>query len=493
MEQLTMALFRKKLLGSAIIIAMAGGISSAIADDMESQTDQSESSMMHNMQNMMSDSFFADGKVMLGTKNYFRSTVDKNDSKDQDNAQDFIKRDAHAWTQAFMADIQSGWFMNWVGVDLSLYYNQKLDNSFRQKNENPNNVTRKNAAIRLVELLPVDRKNKANSYSKIGYNAKVNLMDYGVLKYGRMAYDTPLFSSENEFATPSLHEGFYGDVHWKGLKGYAGYVTKHNFSAASGFRKFSISDDGKIKNRAFKLYGAEYTIDQLMDDDKLTLRGQQTYQRDFEKNNYADVTYKLPSMDMNIGKFTLGAQYGDTTEKGHRKTTSKANNYKSSLHWNGAKVMWEMDKINAGFGYVKVNGRRDKNGADANLQVSVKDKRAIVNNSFVGYTAGTVNDFAFAGTRSTRFDAGYDCSDFVQGLKVKAGYTWGSINYSVAKNHKVSEADISLHYDIPFVKNLSAVVKHGYYKDKYYSDDKTQKLRKHNKDTRLMVNYTVPI
>ncbi|MCY4329557.1 MAG: OprD family outer membrane porin [Endozoicomonadaceae bacterium] len=484
-----MVLFRKKLLGSAIVMAMAGGVLPAIADDMESTHDMSA------MQDMMSNSFFSDGKVTLGFKNYYRNTTDKNDKKDR--SREFNNKDQHAWTQAFMADAKSGWFMNWVGADLSFYYNQKLDNSYLQKNKD-NTKAKKNAAKRIAELLPVDRKNKANSYGKVGYSVRVNLMDCGVLKYGRMMYDTPLFSSVDEYATPSLDEGFYGDVNWKGLKVYAGHVTKHNIPATSGFLKLAVEENGKLKNRSLQLYGAEYTVDQLAGDDKLTLRTQQTYQRDFEKNSYIDAAYKLPSMNMSMGEFTVAAQFGNSKEVGINKDATKKINNKTSLDWGGAKVMWQMDKVSAGLSYTNISGKADQYDpkASATMYVSKGNKLALISNDFIGYTAGTVNDFSAPGTHSARVGVGYDCSDFVQGLALKAGYTFGSVDYKGEKNHRASEMDFSVHYDLPFVKNLSAVLKHGHYKERYHANDVNNnkiKANKRNKDTRIMLNYTMPL
>lgn len=487
-----MALFKKTTLTSAIVMAMAGVTSFAVTGDDKQSSDMSMMDNMHStMSDMMSNSFFADGKFMLGFKNYYRNTKDKDGTGDPRVA-DPVKMTQHAWTQAVMADMQSGWFMNWVGADLSFYYNQKLDKSYHgEKLDGTGGRATMNRS--LAGLLPVDQsEQKATSYGKIGYDVRVNLMDYGVIKYGRMKYDTPLFTGESEFATPSLQEGFYGDFHWKDFKGYAGYVTKYNYSAGAGFHDYSVMDGDKVKKRGLLLYGAEYTADQLTaDGDQLKLRAQQTHQRDFEKNSYLDAAYKLPAMQM--GAFTVGAQYGHTREVGLSKKDNAGTDTKSSLRWGGAMIAWQMDRMNAGLSHVRVGSKADLHESTARLHSSIKDKEVVVSNGFAGYSAGMVDDFAKAGTCSTRFDAGYDFSDWLQGFKVKASYIWGKVDYRDQRDHRVSEFDVGAHYDIPFVKNLSAALEYGYYKDKYRGSTDQKTKHHHNKDLRFMVNYAVTL
>ncbi|MCY4177993.1 MAG: hypothetical protein OXD32_05815, partial [Endozoicomonadaceae bacterium] len=131
--------------------------------------------------------------------------------------------------------------------------------------------------------------------------------------------------------------------------------------------------------------------------------------------------------------------------------------------------------------------------ASATMYVSKGLKLAYISNDFIGYTAGTVNDFSKPGTHSARVGVGYDCSNFVQGLAVKAGYTFGSVDYKGEKNHRASEMDFSVHYDL--LKNLSAVLKHGHYKERYDANVNNNKIKanKRNKDTRIMLNYTMPL
>ena len=56
-----------------------------------------------------------------------------------------------------------------------------------------------------------------------------NLMDMGVLKYGRMQLDTPLVNDSDSRALPSMTEAFYGDIAYEGLSAHTVvWATKAN-------------------------------------------------------------------------------------------------------------------------------------------------------------------------------------------------------------------------------------------------------------------------
>jgi len=451
-----MALFKKTALGSAILTAIAASSASAATGNSGPM-----------MGGLFNNSFFSDSKMTLQLKNYYRKTTDKNDGSSTVTNK--------AWAQAAHLDFKSGWFMNWVGLDLSGYTSLKLSGSKGKSN---------------VGLLAVDSDGESHSFSQGGYALKVNLMDQGVLKYGRMLVDSPLLRSNTEYTLPVLYQGFYGDISWEGLTGYAGYFNEVSNFDNSGFDKLGANNSsGTFKKQAVMMYGASYQIEQLK------LRATQTRQNDFARYSYADATYMMPTGDM--GKFTFGAQAGRVNAIGAMKDTADSNSQDDALGWWGAMLNWNLDKMSAGLSHVRI-GSSDGMTTNKNVWSSA---RSVVNTAggdiasgerFIGYTAGLVYDFALPGTRSTRVDLGYDLSDYIKGLSASAGYTFGKIKYSDGvDDHKVSEFDIGVSYQIPYVKGLSADLQYGSAKDRYKSsgENKTNK----DSDTRVILNYEIAV
>ena len=459
-----MALFKRTALASAILTIIAAN-SIYAAENVDSDSMKSK---------LMNDSFVSDSQLDLILKNYYR----KNEADFADSASAY----ADGWAQSVQLNYESGWFMNWFGLDASANYSLRL----------ASNKARDVAVSNLVlssGLLAVNSDMDQVSYGSTSYAAKINLMDYGVIKYGRMLVDTPLLSSSTEFSLPRFFEGFYGELHWQGLKGYATHLTKLN-TAGAGFDTLRSTDGTEYKKAAIKLYGAEYHISNF------AIRANQTDQKDWVKYTYADAAYTMPMQDM--GELMLGVQYGKNAAQGRRKDVMETNNGDPSLSWGGGMLNWKFHDITTGLGHVHIGDESgtaaDTSGfASARLSTIDQDQQHYAGNTFVGYTAGLVDDFAHPGESSTKVNFGYDFSSMVQGLSVSASYIWGMINYSSGSdNHNASEYDAAIIYQLAAVKGLSAKMEYGHYEEKWDTtagvDRKTSK-----DDTRVIVNYTVDL
>ncbi len=464
-----MAHFKKSALAIAVFTSIA--TAQAYASNHSSSS----------MSGLMNNSFFSDSSLTLHLTNYYRKTSEKFESRMPDP--DTKTMTQKAWAQGVNLNFKSGWFYNWVGLDLSSYYSLKLSGE-KGKSD--------------VGLLKVNQNDdsKSESFGKVGYAVRLNLMDHGEIKYGRMTVDTPLFRSNDEFIVPTLYQGYFGHASWNNLMGYMGYFNKASDANMTRFDNLSAIDSkGKDKKQAVMVYGLQYSIDNLM------LRATQTKQDDYAQYTYADATYKMPIK--NMGNFGFGAQYGSNKAIGEGKNTlvnsdvDNEHGNKTSLNWWGVKFDWNKDNFSAGLSHVNIgskSGATDKSSAwdMARMQVSTEGETdTAVGNDFIGYTAGLISGFDAPGTSSTRLDFGYDFSDFVKGLSTTVGYTGGTIKYNGADNRDVSEMDIAVKYDFPMVKGLSAEIQHGKYEAKWKASGVS--MKDSGKDTRVMFNYQIAI
>ena len=463
-----MALFKRTALGSAILTIIAAN-SIYAAENVDSYSMKSK---------LMNDSFVSDSQLELTLKNYYR----KNNADISDSASAY----ADGWAQSVQLNYESGWFMNWFGLDASANYSLRLSgNKARTLANVANDSQRLNSG-----LLAVNSGNDQVSYGSTSYAAKINLMDYGVIKYGRMPLDTPLLSSSTEYALPTFFEGFYGELHWEGLKGYVSLLSKYNELGAS-FNTLRTNDGTEYKKAALKLYGVEYHINHF------AIRANQADQKDWGKYAYADAVYTMPMQ--NMGEMMLGAQYGKNTFQGRRKDIVDQSQADYSLPWWGGMLNWKFNDMTAGLGHVHIGSKSagfasgSSGFNSARLPIIHHTAQSYSSNEFVGYTAGLVNDFAHPGESSTKVDFGYDFSSMVQGLSVSASYIWGIINYSSGTdNRDVSEYDAAIHYELAAVKGLSAKLEYGHYEEKW--DTNAGVNQKTNRDdTRVVVNYTVDL
>ena len=244
-----------------------------------------------------------------------------------------------SWAQGVILNLESGYFADVIGFDLSLYGALKLvgdENKFGTdalRNATPRLKGDKFVAEQL-------------SYSKFGQAyVKAKLGDKTLnsnLRGGAMMINTPLLNESTMRTTPTSHAGVYGDINFKEkCKLYGIYSTRVSPKTDNKYLRFSNSAG---ESWDVGILGGSYT-----GDSGLSINLAAGKAPDFLTQYYANVSYTLPlKKNTNIlldGYYLQGHEDGSKFEQP---------GYKSKL-WN-AVAQLNIDNFSAAVSYQAVIG-----------------------------------------------------------------------------------------------------------------------------------------
>ena len=406
------------------------------------------------------NSFIDDGSLNVELRNHFHERG-KEQTVDASSSQ---------WAQAIRADYSSGYFENIVGIDINAYYALKLGAS---------NIDDPTGSALTPGVLPHDSKGDSDSFGKLGYALKFNLMDMGVLKYGRMELDTPLVNDSDSRALPSMTEAFYGDIAYQGFSGYGVWATKSSDRTSAGFDDFMTKDkNGKYNKEAVKALGGAYDFG-----NGLGLNAHYGMQTDFAKKYLTEATFSTEMNDIGIG---VAAQYAQLNRDGAAKADT--GDTKTSA-W-GLKAGFDVQQLSLGLAYTKV---KDSDLGDYQFAwAGMNDDGSDINQSmddtgYFGYNASQYSDFNKNAQKAIGLTAGYDFVGLVDGLSVDAAYVTSDFKKD-GNTLDEKEYNIKVTYAFPQVEGLSAQLRYAHNTEEQ-ADAKDAVV----KDTRIIVKYNVAV
>ena len=393
-----------------------------------------------------------DGSLDLHLRNYFKKDTTKNANDVSD----------HQWAQAFSLNYSSGYLGNIIGFDLGGHYSLKLKASTDDGNPG---------------LLPVDSNGSSSSYGKTTYAVKLNLMDYGEAKYGRMFLDTPLLADNYSRSLPSLTEAFYADGTFGDLDLYGIWALKANHRTESGFDYLMLSDGTK---EAVKVLGGGYNFRNGLNG--LTTHLAVAQQDDYARRYYVDAGY---SMDMDSATLTGDFVFGHNARIGKEKAASGDNSQNTWALSVGAEV------YNATFGvsYQAVS-QTDIGAYQTEWAGQSQDQGDMT--GYFGPHDMMINSFSGNGQKSWGLNLGYDFADMVDGLSFGAMFAKGKVDEKdgSAENDKdESEYNLKVTYATPQVENLSLAALYG----KNTVKDKVDGSKTTKTQIRFIVKYDMSV
>ncbi|MCW7553524.1 OprD family porin [Endozoicomonas gorgoniicola] len=407
------------------------------------------------------NSFVDDSSLNIELRTHFHDRA----KEGHKNSKDYDERSSQ-WAQAIRADFSSGYFENIVGIDINAYYALKLGASNVDGYTNPG-------------VLPVDAKGDSSSYGKTGYAIKFNLMDMGVLKYGRMQLDTPLINDSDSRALPSMSEAFYGDFAYEGLKTHVVWATKANAKTKSGFVDYMAEDKKKADNKEpVKAIGASYDFG-----NGLGLSADYATQDDFAKKYLTEVTYATDISGMGLG---FAAQYAKYSNIGYAKDKHVSNGYSDdSINAWGIKVDASIQQATFGLAYTKVE---DSDLGKFNNNWGGEAMDGNDDTGYFGYNSIQYSDFNARAQKAIGLSAGYDFAGIVDGLSADAIYVTSDFKNSAGNKQDEKEYNFRLKYAFPQVEGLSAQLR--YAKNTKENDGHKDTV---TSDTRVILKYNVAV
>ncbi len=145
-----------------------------------------------------------------------------------------------AWAQGVRLNVESGYFMDLIGIDAAWYGSLKLigkddkwgTGALRDATEHKTKVR--------DGITYIERKQK--SYDKLGQAfLKTRFGDDSLnahIKAGRMFMDTGLLNDSDSRVTPSTTQAIYADINWDALTLYGFSSDKASTKTQSGFHKY---------------------------------------------------------------------------------------------------------------------------------------------------------------------------------------------------------------------------------------------------------------
>ena len=395
------------------------------------------------------NSFIDDGSLNIELRNLFNDRADEQSGvADTSSSQ---------WAQAIRADFSSGYFENIVGIDINAYYALKLGAS---------DIDVSNPGV-----LPTESNGDSDSFGKTGYAIKFNLMDMGVLKYGRMQLDTPLLNNSDHLALPSMTEAFYGDISYEGLSAYSTWATRFSSTTDSGFEDLMVGDE----KEPVKAVGAAYDFG-----NGLGLNAHYGTQADYASKYLTEATFSTHMDSVGLG---LAAQYAEFKKIGQNKDNAGSEDTKTSV-W-GIKADIDVQQFTLGLAYTKV---KDTDvGSFTNMWAGQDELTAMDDTDYFGYNASQHSDFNKNGQKALGLSAGYDFAGVVDGLSVNAAYVTSDFKESGYKLDE-KEYNIKVTYAFPQVEGLTAQL--------HYAENTTEQQAAEDeitKDTRVVVKYNVAV
>lgn len=395
-----------------------------------------------------------DGTLDLHLRNYFKKDTHKNNS---DNS-------GHQWAQALSLNYSSGYIGNFIGFDLGGHYALKLKSSL-DNGINPG-------------LLRVKDSNSSRSYGKGSYAVKINLMDYGVAKYGRMFLDTPLLKDNYSRSLPSLTEAFYADGMFGDASIYGIWALKANERTEANFKDYMV--DGN--KEAVKVFGGGYNFRNGLNG--LTTNLAYAQQDEYARRYYIDVGYgtELEMVDLS-GDFKFG--------RNSRIGKSKEDGEDNSQNTWGLTLKAEAYQATVAVSYQAVSQTNMTDG-DGNPAASYQTEWAARGSDMTGYFGPhdmMISSFTGNGQKSWGINLGYDLAGMVDGLSVGAMYAKGKIDEKDISDKDESEYNLMATYATPQVENLSISALYG----KNTKKDKGDSSKETKSQIRLIVKYDMSV
>ncbi len=418
--------------------------------------------------------FQGDSSLDIHLRNYFKGNSYKNDGEMEADKMDA----SHSqWAQAVRLNFSSGYLANLVGVDLGAQHSLKIRGDKYSNNG----------------LLRTDYKGNADGYGKTSYALKVNLLDMGVAKYGRLFIDTPLLSDSDSRALTSLTEGFHAQGQYDALGLYGIVAVERNFVSASGFQKFGNTDaNNKFKNESVNIIGATYDFGH-----GLTTHLAYGKQKNTEKRYFADVKY---STNLQAIGLDFGLQYARNTIIGDQKTQNETDGTtEDSQHTWGAMGTAHIGAASIGVVYTAVQ-KTELNDFDFEWSVRNPDGDGSVSDegNYFGYNAVQYSDFNKGGQKAWGLNASYNLNDMIEGLSVHGAYVTGKVHrYDEGVSISAwteKEYNLGLSYYLPMIEGLSAHLMYAYNTQEEQGENEsgdTEDLI--NKDTRMIVKYDIAV
>lgn len=441
-------------------------ISAAIIAAMAATSAQAESSYQN---------FIDDSSIDLNLRNYYRTThiSDGNHVLPRDGDKD------KGWAQAVSVNFSSGFFYDIIGFDLSTHYAFKLKDSIGKNNESDSGLFLTNSVH--------NGKAHGHSYGKTLGAIKLNLMDNGIAKFGRMILDTPLLNDNvDDGSLPSSTEAFYFDYSMHGFTVFGAYAKQGSGEAESGYDEYEI-ENGKKK--------AVATLGGSFEWEGLNLNAAFAKQSDVAKAAYIDGNYGFDFMGVDLA---VGAQYGHNKAIGftNEGAADDPDNYdriqqgeNSKIDWYGAMVEANYDDLTIMLAMTDIGGGKKTGWSDAAVGWKGGDDAT----EFMGYNSVLISDFNEANETAYQVRVDYDFNDMVPGLSAYALYVMGSIDKTNVDNvvyeADTSEYNVGIMYDAASVLDgLNFSLVHG----KYDQDPKGLKSVT-QKETRIIVSYDMAI
>ena len=423
--------------------------------------------------------FIEDSSLDIHTKNYYKHDTTENIVSTTTNR----TNDNHTqWVQAVSIIFQSGYYKNILGLDLGNYHSFKI----RGDDGSTNGLLR-----------PSTRDDDVNSYGKISYALKVNLMDMGTAKYGRMFIDTPLLKNTKSKVLPSLTEGFYAEGSFNELDLYGLIAFKENTETQSGFNSYGYTDGGDTHSKHVQIIGGGYNFGH-----GITTNIAFGQQKDVAQRYFADLNYSTMIAET---KLDFGFQYAKNSASGFSKDSIKNDNNlidkdTSQNVW-GAKIAANFDAFTLGLDYTSVE--KTDMGAYQHawgMTESSSMQTSGATSGYFGYNSMMYGDFNRNGQKSWGFTASYDFDRVIEGIKLSTAYVTGKVNPAAVSGNRnpdswtEKEYNVGLSYNLPMIEGLSTsiIYAHNTQEDQGFNSS-NQISDAVRIDTRVMVEYDISI
>ncbi len=396
------------------------------------------------------------------------------------------KPDTRQWALVSMLNWKSG-YEGPFGINASLYGGAKLDYS---------------GPTTGYWLLQKNNNSMADNFARIGrLNARLSFgnKENNLLAHaGYVGVDPDYLNSTLFGVQPFPYQMTYLTMRgltftsqWNNLGVYGAYFDRISQAASNSMGWFR-DDKGKPIDYIAML-GVNYKF-ALPNYQQLILEGESTQSHNYTKEYYGGMTYVLPFSETK--HIVLLGKYFNTSKdgSGFSNPTMAKDGHLLNLTAQAA-----IDKVSLYASYSKTyapNKGDQAYGIISNRFYYAPAANYIPQPGFL--TDRVVSDFAYDGESAYLLGAGYDFSDFVNGLKAAVGYTWGRNISSRVGLHREAETDLRLDYAVPGVKGLSTTVVNSYYKSKGKSINSTVDtfvggMGQTINDLRWFVNYKVDL
>ncbi|MDD7806017.1 MAG: OprD family outer membrane porin [Endozoicomonas sp. (ex Botrylloides leachii)] len=413
--------------------------------------------------------FLDDSTLDINLKNYYKNNKVKN--KDVNGTSKDYSRSQ--WAQAIGINFSSGYYYNLIGVDAAFYHSLKI----RGDQDSTNG------------LLQTEDDGSVKGYGKTAYAVKINLMDYGVAKYGRMFINTPLLNNTDSRALPSLTEGFYGDVHFDALSLYGIIAIKENDIDQSGFDSYGYIDgNNNSEKRAVSIIGGNYDFGYGFSTNVAYGK-----QKDFSERYFADANY---STAFNSIGLDFGLQYGRNSAHGKaRDLLIAVGSSDTSQHAWGAKAQAHVGAATVGVNYTAIQKTDIGDYAVEWLAIETGGSAFKGDGSgYFGYNSSQYSDFNRNGQKSWGINASYNFEGIVNGLNLYGVYVRGKANPNSGYKWVEKEYNLGVSYHVPMIEGLSAHVLYARNSQEDQGLNSANELADEvNTDTRVIVQYNIAV